>query len=108
IAEPPAGARVYLCAFESAGGRTWLALDDGGSAIGERRLVRDAVEIAALCEVAEETVGGGDLPELRRRLVEIRDAEAPEGIDPALAAAAALEAELQGPPRRAATDYLDR
>ena len=55
--EPMEGERVYLCAF--AGGvdlRSWLALSETCEPISERRLVRDAVAIAALCEAAEEAV----------------------------------------------------
>jgi len=56
--EPASGRRIYLCAFEARdGGRTWLAVDDSGEPIRDRREVRDAVSIAALCEVAEEAAG---------------------------------------------------
>src|SRR5262252_295845 len=94
-AEPHDGARVYLCAFESDDGRAWLALDGTGAPLADARAVREAVELAALCEVAEEAAGGGDLEELIRRLGEIRTADAPEGIEAAEAAAAALAAELE-------------
>jgi hypothetical protein len=66
------------------------------------------VSISALCEVAEETAGGGDLPELRARLAEIRETEAPEGIEEAEQAAAGLAATLEAEPRLASTEYLDR
>ena len=57
-AEPAPGRRVYVCAFETeAGARTWLALDDEGAPVTSQRDVRDAVSIAALCEVAEEAAG---------------------------------------------------
>src|SRR5262249_39779467 len=82
------GQRVYLCTFDSSEGRTWLALDDHAEPLTERRLVREAASLAALCEVAEESAGGGDLPELRARLAEIRATEAPAGIEEAEAAAA--------------------
>ena len=61
--EPEAGRRVYLCAFQGAS-RTWLALDDGALPVDDRALVRSAVSIAALCELAEESAGGGKLEEL--------------------------------------------
>jgi hypothetical protein len=51
------GERLYLCGF--AGGeeaQTWLVLDGDGTPITNRKRVRDAASIAALCEVAEETV----------------------------------------------------
>jgi hypothetical protein len=56
-AEPLGAKRVYVCAFESEAGHEWLALDEEGRPIGSRRLVRDAAELAALCEVAEELAG---------------------------------------------------
>jgi hypothetical protein len=101
------GRRVYLCAFESAEGRTWLALDDDAQPVSERRLVREAASLSALCEVAEESAGGGDLPQLRARLAELRETEAPAGIEEAEAAAAALAETLQPEPRVASSAYLD-
>jgi hypothetical protein len=101
------GRRVYLCAFRSAEGRGWLAFDDDGRPLIDRRLVREAASLAALCEVAEESAGGGDLPELRARLAELRETEAPVGIEEAEAAAAALAETLQPEPRVASGAYLD-
>lgn len=101
------GRRVYLCAFASADGRAWLALDHEAQPVADVRLVREAASIAALCEVAEESAGGGDLPELRARLAEIRETEAPDGIEEAEAAAAALSELLQEEPRVASGAYLD-
>lgn len=101
------GRRVYLCAFESAEGRAWLALDDGGQALGDQRLVREAASLAGLCEVAEESAGGGHLPELRARLAEIRETDNPVGIEEAEAAAEALAETLLPEPRVASGEYLD-
>ena len=107
-AEPAPGQRVYLCAFaDEAGERTWLALDDGGTPISGRNVVREAASIAALCELAEETAGGGDLEELRGRLAALRLTENPPGIDEAEEAALALERTLGTPPRLATPAYLD-
>jgi hypothetical protein len=106
-AEPQAGERVYLCAFESADGHAWLALDDEGQPLADRRLVHDAASLSALCEIAEESAGGGDLADLRARLAELRDTEAPEGIEEAEEAAAALAATIQSEPRVATNAYLD-
>jgi len=54
--ELDAGDRLYLCAFTGADPQqSWLALDDGASPISDRKRVRDAASIAALCEVAEES-----------------------------------------------------
>jgi hypothetical protein len=55
--EPSAGERLYLCAYgNEAGGHTWLVLDDRGSPVTSRTRVRDAASIAAICEVAEESI----------------------------------------------------
>jgi hypothetical protein len=101
------GRRVYLCAFESADGHSWLALDDDEQPLTERRLVREAASLAALCEVAEESAGGGNLDELRARLAELRETDNPQGIEEAEAAAAALADTLQPEPRVASSPYLD-
>ncbi len=105
--EPGSGARVYLCAYEVGGERSWLALDAGGLPIANRVLVRDAVAIAAMCELAEESAGGGDIGELRARLVELRLSDEPEGIDEAEVAAAELQEAIRPPPRVASVRYLD-
>jgi hypothetical protein len=107
-AEPLAFGRVYLCAFESDAGHTWIALDATGAPVRSREAVREAAQLAALCEVAEEAAGGGDVPELRARLRELHETEAPEGIEEAEDAARALAETLQPEPRLASTDYLDR
>jgi hypothetical protein len=106
-AEPLAFGRIYLCAFESASGHTWLALDTNAVPVANREAVREAAQLAALCEVAEETAGA-NLPELRERLRELRETDAPEGIEEAEDAAQALAETLQPEPRLASTDYLDR
>ena len=106
-AEPLSGERVYLCAFESGGGRAWLALDDEGRPVRDRQLVRDAASIAALCEFATETAGGGRLEELRAELLELRMRENPPGIDEAEEAALALERAIGAPPHLATPRLLD-
>ena len=105
--EPGTGARVYLCAFERGEERAWLALDAARVPIADRVLVRDAVTIAAMCELAEESAGGGELGDLRARLVELRLAENPEGIEEAEIAAADLQQTIKPPPRVASVAYLD-
>jgi len=106
-AEPDTRTRVYLCAYAGSNGRSWLALDEGGRPVAERTLVRQAASIAALCELAEETSGGGDLESLRGELRRLRLTENPEGIDEAEEAALALEQALGTPPRLATPAYLD-
>lgn len=107
--EPLGAERVYLCAFElpPAEQRSWLALDGDGRPVRKRSAVRDAVSIAALCELADETAGGGDLEELRARLMTLRLTENPPGIEEAEAAALALESVVERPPRVASPAYLD-
>ena len=105
--EPGRGARVYLCAYARDDDRSWLALDGGGHPIADRVLVRDAVSIAAMCELAEESAGGGDVGDLRARLVELRLTENPEGIEEAEVAAAELQEAVQAAPRVASVEYLD-
>lgn len=107
-AEPLQFGRVYLCVYEADGQRAWLALDGASEPIARRDAIRAAVQLAALCEVAEEAAGGGDLAQLRERLRELRETEAPAGIEEADEAAAALAEALQQDPRLATTDYLDR
>jgi hypothetical protein len=52
------GDRLYLCAFTGADEQeSWILLDESGSPVTDRKRVRDAASIAALCEVAEESAG---------------------------------------------------
>ena len=106
-AEPDRGRRLYLCAFRRDESRTWLVLDPSGNPVERRLEVREAASIAALCELAAESAGGGDLEELRRQLVALRLREDPPGIDEAEEAALALERALGQPPRLATPAYLD-
>jgi hypothetical protein len=107
-AEPATGVRVYLCAYGDEGeDKSWLALDEEGRPIESRSLLRDAVSIAALCEVAEEVAGGGRLEELRSELARLRLTENPPGIEEAEEAALALERAIGVSPRVASPFYLD-
>src|SRR5439155_844976 len=103
---------IYLCSFVTGEARSWLALDGAAQPLEDRSLVRDAVSIAALCEIADETAGGGDLEELRAQLEPLRLTEQPDGSEEAEAAvpepeqayratsAAALEALARDLPRQ--------
>ena len=107
--EPAAGRRLHLCAFASGDEpQSWLVLGDGGTAVTDRRLVREAASIAALCEIAEETAAGGDLDELRGQLVSLRLTENPPGIDEAEEAVLALQGVIAAPPQVASPARLDR
>jgi hypothetical protein len=100
--------RTYLCAFTGGEERTWLVLDDEGAAVTNREVVRRTVSIIALCELAEERAGGGDLQELRAQLVALRMTEQPEGIEEAEEAALELERAIGASPRLSEPAYLDR
>ena len=95
-AEPAAGGRVYLCAYREGDGRDrWLALDDAGEPVDRPGAVREAASLVALSEVAEESAGGGELDELRSRLVALRLTENPAGIDEAEEAVARAAADAR-------------
>jgi hypothetical protein len=107
-AEPADGARVYVCSFDGADGlRSWLAVREDGSPVTARAELRAAVSIAALCELASDGAGGGDLDDLLTRLAELREREAPDGIEAAEAAARALRDVLGVPPQLASPARLD-
>lgn len=107
-AEAQPGERVYVCAFEeSEDRRTWLALDGDGNPVSERRRVRDAVTILALCELAEEAAAGGDLDDLSSQLAALRVTENPPGIEEAEAAVLELQHVLASPPVLATPARLD-
>jgi hypothetical protein len=106
-AEPEPGLRVYVCAYGPDEHRTWLALGADGRPVHSRAVVRAAVSIAALCEIAEEAAGGRDLDDLLARLEELRRTEAPEGVEEATRAAIELRETLGDSPRLASPEYLD-
>ena len=56
-AEPSQGLRLYLCAYRHGEETSWLVLDAEGAPVEDRSLVRDAVSIAALWELANELRG---------------------------------------------------
>jgi len=57
-AQPGTGGRVYVCAYRDGDATSWLVLDADAKPVDDRTLVKDAVSIAALCELAEEAGGG--------------------------------------------------
>jgi hypothetical protein len=102
------GGRLYLCAFESeTGERSWVGLDGDAQPVLERSALRDAVSIAALCELAEEIAAGGDLDDLLAQLVALRLTESPEGIEEAEAAVLELQRAIGAPPALATPARLD-
>jgi len=107
-AEAQPGERVYVCAFEADESvRTWVALGADGEPVSERRRVRDAVAILALCELATEVAAGGDLDDLPSQLAALRMTENPPGIDEAEQAALELQHVLGAPPVLATPARLD-
>jgi hypothetical protein len=109
-AETEQGRRVYLCALgtgDGSGPAGWISLGSGGAPVADRDTVREAVSIAALCEVAGDAAFPGDLDELRARLVQVRITEAPPGIEEAELAAAELQRTLGVPPQLATPARLD-
>lgn len=107
-AEPSDDGRVYVCSFDGADGlRSWLAVREDGSPVTVRAELRAAVSIAALCEVAAEAAGGGDLDDLVAQLVDLREREAPDGIEDAEAAARELREIVGEPPQLATSERLD-
>jgi hypothetical protein len=106
--EPEPGRRVYLSSVDGADGtRAWLGVRADGSVVTSRSELRAAVSIAALCEVAADSAGGGDLDGLIASLAVLREREAPEGIEDAEAAAHALREVVGDPPQLATPERLD-
>lgn len=108
IATEASAERVYLCAFDDDDARrSWLAVRADGTPVASRVELREAVSIAALCEVATDAAGGGELDALIVRLEELRMAEAPPGLDAAVEAARELRNILAVPPQLATPSRLD-
>ncbi len=106
-AEPSPGRRLYLVALGRDDERRWLVLDDSAQPVDRRDDVRDAASIVAMCELAGDLAGGGDLESLRSQLARVRMVEQPSGIEEAEEAALALERVIGAPPRVASPAYLD-
>jgi hypothetical protein len=106
-AEPARTRRFYLVALGEDEGRRWVVLDDAGSPVSSRDDVRDVASIVAMCELAEDLAGGGDLEALRPQLAQVRMVEQPPGIEEAEEAALALERVIGAPPRVATPAFLD-
>ena len=106
-AEPALARRLYLVALGDGESRRWAVLDDAGAVVDRRDDVRDVASIVAMCELAEELAGGGDLEQLRAQLAQVRVVEQPPGIEEAEDAALALERVVGAPPRVATPAFLD-
>jgi hypothetical protein len=106
-AEPASARRFYLVALAAGDERRWAVVDDSGEVVGRREDVRDTASIVAMCELAEDLAGGGDLEQLRAQLARVRVVEQPPGIEEAEEAALALERVIGAPPRVASPAFLD-
>jgi hypothetical protein len=102
------GERVYLCSIDEVDRtRSWFAVEGRASSVTDRAAVRAAASIAAMCEIAADSAGGGDVDALLASLADLREREAPEGIEEAEGAARALRAVLGDPPQLATPKRLD-
>jgi hypothetical protein len=107
-AEPRDGLLVYLCAFRGEqDAMSWLVFDGMGHVIDDSTLVRDAVSIVAMCELAEEAAAGEDLDELTARVEELRVKESPPAVDEVEEAITNLRATVGEPPHVATPARLD-
>ena len=107
-AEPANARRFYLVALAAGEERRWAVVDEAGGVVDRREDVRDTASIVAMCELAEDLAGRGDLEQLRAQLAQVRIVEQPPGIEEAEAAALALERVLGSPPRVASPVFLDQ
>lgn len=110
-AEPGADGRVYVVAFAVGDELGYVVLDAGGAPVSDRRLVKDAVTLAALAERAEEVSGATAADELVERFGEAAERlrEQPAGASAAAVVAAARRlGEAAEGPRVATPVYLDR
>jgi hypothetical protein len=114
MAAEPGGARVFVVALAAGDELGYVAVDTAGAAVADRRLVKDAVALAALAERAEEVSGATAADELVAQFREASGAlrGAGEGEAAAAAEAVALAGERLGEaaagPRAATPVYLDR
>jgi hypothetical protein len=106
-AEPGRGRRLYLISLGGDEDREWLVLDEEGVPVERRDDVRDTASIIAMCELACDLAGGGDLEGLRSQLAQVRMVEQPPGIEEAEEAALTLERTIGAPPRLATPGFLD-
>jgi hypothetical protein len=96
-AEPSTGRRVYLCAFTAGDTRRWLVLD-GDAPVTSRNVVREAVALAALCEVVGEAVG--DEPPRLASPAYLDEFGAPDVVAGAFAAVESLTEEVEAAYKR--------
>jgi hypothetical protein len=114
MAAEPAGARVYVVALAAGEELAYVAVDTAGAPVADRRLVKDAVALAALAERAEEVSGATAADDLvaqfRAASGALRAAGEASAADAAEAVVVAGErlGEAAAGPRAATPVYLDR
>ena len=54
---------VFICAVPDGDDLGWLVIDEAGEPLDDRRGIRQAVELAAICEAAEETAAALSIDE---------------------------------------------
>jgi len=107
-AEPVPGRRDYLVALAAPdGGSRWIVLDAHGRPHDRHEEIRSVASIVALCELAGDLAGGGDLAALRQELERVRVVEGAASVEQAEQAALELERAIGEPPRVASPTYLD-
>jgi hypothetical protein len=112
--EPASDTRVYVIAFAAGGELAYIALDGAGAPVSDRRLLRDAVSLAALAERAEEVSGATAAAELLTLFAAAAAALRDAGAEDAAAAADAVSAATQRladaatGPRPATPRFLDQ
>jgi hypothetical protein len=113
-AEPQSGTRVYVVAFAADDELAYIVLDADGAPVADRRLVKDAVSLAALAERAEEVSGATAADELVERFGEaaavLKRTGDREGANAAAAVVTAARSLAEGAsgPRAATPTFLDR
>ena len=110
--EPEPGQRRYLAAFEAGEDVEYLLVDPGGAPVSDRRMIRDAVSLIALCELAEELSLAVAADTVRERFgavaAELRSQDpAAAGAAVAVAEAAEVVAAAAAGPRVATPAFLD-
>jgi hypothetical protein len=96
--EPAAERRLYLCSFAlGAGSRSWLMLNQDDP-VKSRALVREAVALAALCEVVGEAIG--DEPPRLASPAYLDEHGAPDVVAAAFSAVEALTQEVESTYKR--------
>jgi hypothetical protein len=112
-AEPAGGLRVHLVAFDGGERLGYVMLDTDGEAVADERLVRDAVSLIALCELAEEVSMATAAAEIAERFQAVSGLLAEDEPEASAAAervagAARRVGEVAAGPRVATPGYLDR